>query len=154
MIKKVYVIEDEGGDKEEALKLTFQKLYEEGCVKESFYDGCIQREKLFPTGLDTPIPVAIPHTDSIHVISPAVCVLRLRKPVAFSLMEDDLRQIEVEFVFNMALKSNNDQLGMLNKIIGTVQDETFLKKAKTMSCSGLEAELLKKWADQERRSNG
>ena len=102
MIEKVFVIEDEAGSKEEALKLTFRKLYEEGCVKESFYEGCMKREKLFPTGLDTPIPVAIPHTDSVHVISPAVCVLRLREPVAFSLMEDDSKKAFVEFVFNMA----------------------------------------------------
>ena len=98
--------------------------------------------------------MAIPHTVSVHVISPAVCVLRLKKPVAFSLMEDDSRQAEAEFVFNMALKSNDDQLGMLNKIIGTVQDEKLLKDAKTMSCSSLENELQRKWTDQERRSNG
>ena len=54
----------------------------------------------------------------------------------------------------MALKSNDDQLGMLNKIIGTVQDEKLLKDAKTMSCSSLENELQRKWTDQERRSNG
>lgn len=106
MMKKVFVIEGEARNKEEALRLTFQKLYEEGLVKESFYEGCVEREKQFPTGLDTPVPVAIPHTDSVHVISPAVCVLRLKKPVAFSLMEDDSRQAEAEFVFNMALKSN------------------------------------------------
>ena len=135
MMKKVFVIEGEARNKEEALRITFQKLYEEGFVKESFYEGCVEREKRFPTGLDTPIPVAIPHTDSVHVISPAVCVLRLKKPVAFSLMEDDSRQAEAEFVFNIALKSNDDQLGMLNKIIGTVQDEKLLKDAKTMSCS-------------------
>ena len=154
MMKKVFVIEGEARNKEEALRITFQKLYEEGFVKESFYEGCVEREKRFPTGLDTPIPVAIPHTDSVHVISPAVCVLRLKKPVAFSLMEDDSRQAEAEFVFNIALKSNDDQLGMLNKIIGTVQDETLLKDAKTMSCSSLENELQRKWTDQERRSNG
>ena len=78
----------------------------------------------------------------------------IRTPVAFSLMEDDSRQAEAEFVFNIALKSNDDQLGMLNKIIGTVQDEKLLKDAKTMSCSSLENELQRKWTDQERRSNG
>lgn len=114
----------------------------------------MKREKLFPTGLDTPIPVAIPHTDSVHVISPAVCVLRLREPVAFSLMEDDSKKAFVEFVFNMALKSNDDQLEMLNKIIGTVQNETLLKKAKTMTSSWLETELQKEWIDQEGRGNG
>lgn len=69
-------------------------------------------------------------------------------------MEDDSRQAEAEFVFNMALKSNDDQLGMLNKIIGTVQDVKLLKNAKTMSCSSLENDLQRKWTDQERRSNG
>lgn len=57
-------------------------------------------------------------------------------------------------MFNMALKSNDDQLGMLNKIIGTVQDVKLLKNAKTMSCSSLENDLQRKWTDQERRSNG
>ena len=45
-------------------------------------------------------------------------------------------------MFNIALKSNDDQLGMLNKIIGTVQDEKLLKDAKTMSCSSLELSLI------------
>lgn len=145
MIENVFVIEGDAGNKEEALMLTFQKLYGEGCVENSFYEGCIQREKKFPTGLETEIPVAIPHTDSIHVKSPAVCVLKLKRPVAFSLMEDDSRQIKVDFVFNMALKSNDDQLGMLNKIIGTVQNGEFLQKAKTMFCEELEAVLGSEW---------
>ncbi|MBS7009599.1 PTS sugar transporter subunit IIA [Anaerostipes sp.] len=147
MIKKVYVIEGDAENQEQALMLTFQKLYKEGCVKETFYEGCVQREKKFPTGLDTLIPVAIPHTDAVHVKSPAVCVLRLRKPVAFSLMEDDSRQTEAEFVFNMALESDGDQLGMLNKIIGTVQNEMLLKTAKTMACDELEALFQEEWMD-------
>ena len=145
MIENVFVIEGEAENKEEALMLTYQKLYREGCVEKSFYEGCVQREKKFPTGLDTEIPVAIPHTDSIHVKSPAVCVLKLKKPVVFSLMEDDSRQIKVDFVFNMALKSNDDQLDMLNKIIGTVQNGELLQRSKAMSCEELETVFGGEW---------
>lgn len=110
MMKKVFVIEGEARNKEEALRITFQKLYEEGFVKESFYEGCVEREKRFPTGLYTDSSGNSPYGLCPCNIS-AVCVLRLKKPVAFSLMEDDSRQAEAEFVFNMALKSNDDQLG-------------------------------------------
>jgi PTS system galactitol-specific IIA component len=147
MIKDVFVIEGEAENREQALKLTFQELFEKGCVKESFYEACLEREKKFPTGLETDIPVAIPHTDSVHVKSPAVCVLKLKSPVSFALMEDDARSVNVDFIFNMALQSNDDQLGMLNKIIGTVQDMELLKNAKDMSCDELKEVFGKQWID-------
>ncbi|MDD4371065.1 MAG: PTS sugar transporter subunit IIA [Anaerostipes sp.] len=147
MIKKIFVIEGCPENKEEALKLTFEKLYNEKCVKDSFYEGCITREKSFPTGLDTKIPVAIPHTDSKHVIVPAVCVLKLDRPISFCMMEDDTKKVDVNFIFNMALKSNDDQLDMLNKIIATVQNVEILSNAKNQSDKEFKDKLVSEWIE-------
>ncbi len=138
MIKDVFVIEGNPKDRNEALMLTFKKLFKEGCVKESFYNGCVEREKVFPTGLCSTVSVAIPHTDAVHVISPAICVLRLENPVNFVRMDDFDNSIDVEYIFNMALESNNDQLEMLQNIIDIVKDSKFLQDCKGMSIDKVE----------------
>lgn len=145
MIKDVIVIEGNVTNWDEALKLTSDQLFKKGYVKKSFYKGCIEREKKFPTGLPTIIPVAIPHTDSIHVNIPAVCVLRLEKPVSFNSMESADETVNVEYVFNMALNKENDQLNMIREIINVVQDNNFLSMAKTMPIDELRKVLCQKW---------
>lgn len=145
MIKDVFVIEGCPENWEKAIELTSSKLYNEGCVKNSFFNACIEREKVYPTGLDTEMPVAIPHTDAIHVISPAICVLVLKKPVIFSRMDDERESVEAQFVFNMALNKCDDQIVMLQQIIGVVQDCQFLKNAKNSSLNALQKILYDKW---------
>ena len=147
MIENVFVIDGSPDNWEECLKLTYQKLLSEGCVKESFLTGCIEREKVFPTGLETEIPVAIPHTDAIHVISPAVCLLRLEKPVSFARMDDETESVEAEFVFNMALSNDVDQITMLQRIIEVAQNKEFLLKAKNAPVEELMKELHKIWIE-------
>lgn len=145
MISNVFVIEGAVKTWEEAIDLTFNKLYEEKCVKETFLKGCIERENKFPTGLPTEIPVSIPHTFAEHVLVPAICVLKPENPVRFTSMEDTQQIIDAEFVFNMALNDDKDQLNMIRAIIEVARDSHFLKKAKVLSVDVLRDLLYEKW---------
>ena len=54
---------------EEVMKFMADNLEKNGYVKNSFYDGLLDREANFPTGLDFgEYSVAMPHTEVEHVI--------------------------------------------------------------------------------------
>jgi|GEM_PF-4683484 len=57
--------------KEEVIKKLCDKALENGYVDKLFYDDLIAREKEFPTGLDTSIPMAISHvgTHCLKIVS-------------------------------------------------------------------------------------
>jgi galactitol PTS system EIIA component len=141
MIRDVMVIDGQPTSWKDALEFTFLELFKSGYVKKSFLHGCIERELSFPTGLATVIPVAIPHTDAIHVKSPAICVLRLGKPVEFKNMAEPNQVVKAEFIFTLALDDDKDQISMLKTLIQIIKDGVFLNKAKTMECADFKHEL-------------
>ena len=148
MIKDVLVIEGKPETWEEALKMTYNALHDAGYVKDTFYDACVAREKEYPTGLPTELNVAIPHTDAEHVNVPAICLLRLEKPVKFKNMGDPDEEVDAEFVFNMALQSNHDQLPLIQAIIKVAQDAEYLKSLKTKPLDQIRSELLERWIEE------
>ena len=144
-LKKVLIIEGDASNWQEAISLTADELFNNGCVKNTFKENCIPREKQFPTGLPTNVAVAIPHTDAIHVIENAVCILKLKKKVLFNSMQDPNDTVNVDFVFNMSVVDDNKQLQMLQEIIKVVQDSNFLEKAKKMPLQDFKNILQKQW---------
>ena len=138
---KIYVIDGECSSKEAALKSSYEKLEEEGCVTEFFLKGCLEREREFPTGLPTEIPVAIPHTLGKYVKRYAICLVRFRRPVSFFSMEDPDMIIMAEYMFNMALRGEKDQLKTLQKIMKIVSDKKILKKWKNESTVQIKEEF-------------
>lgn len=98
-----------------------------GKVRSSYAGAVIERERTMPTGLPLGrINVAVPHTDSDHVIAPALAVATLRKPVPFGSMDDPEEMIPVRVVVAMALTDKNAQLAMLQRIASFIQNEDAL----------------------------
>ena len=96
-------------------------------VKDSFYAGLVKRESEFPTGLTLgKYNVAIPHTDTIHVIKPAIAIATLKHPVVFNNMDGD-GQVSVSTVFVMALNEPHCQVMMLQQLMLLIQNEDVLK---------------------------
>jgi len=96
-------------------------------VKDSFYTGLVKRESEFPTGLTLgKYNVAIPHTDTIHVIKPAIAIATLKHPVVFNNMDGD-GQVSVSTVFVMALNEPHCQVMMLQQLMLLIQNEDVLK---------------------------
>mgnify|MGYP000910268343 CR=1 FL=1 len=125
---KYIAIEGCAASYEEAIQLCGQSLCRAGYVGSSFVQECIAREKEYPTGLCTDIPVAIPHCKSKAIFKNAVCYLRLQEPVAFRRMDDDEATVSTRSIFNIAIKSEGDHLVFLQKMMGVVTDTELLRR--------------------------
>ena len=123
------VVKLNGEQKEDILSDIANELFREGYVKNTYSKAILAREEKFPTGLPTPgIGIAIPHTDSEHVLKEGIALGILDNPVKFNLMggcEKDT--VDVEIVFMLAIKEKEAQLEMLQKLVTTFQDENKLK---------------------------
>lgn len=115
-------------NKEDVFKALHNELYKNGNVKESFYEGLIKREAVFPTGLLLGTHnVAIPHTDAEHVINSCIAVATLENPITFQCMDDSEQSLEVKVVFMLAMAEAHGHIEMLQKLIALIQNESFLE---------------------------
>lgn len=101
-MSELFVIEGEAENWQEALRLTADRLQQEGCVKDDFYECCKKREEEYPTGLTENCPVAIPHTTKDHVIKQAICARVCGIRSCFSVWMIRNEQVEVKYVLNLA----------------------------------------------------
>lgn len=117
--------------KEEVLRSMASQMESEGFVKDTYAQAVCDREVVFPTGLPTKgVGVAIPHTDSIHVNKKAISLGILEKPVEFTVMGTEDETVEVGLVFMLAIINPDEQVEMLQKLIGICQDEETLMTLK------------------------
>ena len=99
-------------------------VYAKGMVKDSFKAAVISREKGFPTGLPTQgIKVAIPHTDSKHVIEPAVVVAKLARPIDFDGMGMEDIKVPVDYVFMLLINNDGHQVFLLQNMMNLCMNE-------------------------------
>lgn len=126
--KKYIALEADAKDWEDALRICGAALIENNCIGAGFVEACITREKSFPTGLPTTIPVAIPHAASDEVYATSICVLKLKNPVTFKRMDDSAESVDASLVFNLAIKGHNAHLDFLQKLIAFVMDEEKIKQ--------------------------
>ena len=144
-MSELFVIEGEAENRQEALRLTADRLQQEGCVKDDFYECCKKREEEYPTGLTENCPVAIPHTTKDHVIKQAICALRLRHPVMFQRMDDPDEQVEVKYVLNLALLDDSEHVEIIARVIRYLKDDSALKEMDAASLTELETLLKNKF---------
>ena len=98
-------------------------LEEKKVVTDTYRSALIEREKMFPTGLDMEflgkdLPnVAIPHTDTIHNLTENVVVVRLAKPVTFHNMIAPEKEVEVSLLFFIINNSSSSQTNILAQLM-------------------------------------
>ena len=98
-------------------------LEEKKVVTDTYRSALIEREKLFPTGLDMEflgkdLPnVAIPHTDTINNLTENVVVVRLAKPVTFHNMIAPDKEVEVSLLFFIINNSSSSQTNILAQLM-------------------------------------
>ena len=114
----------EAESKEELLQKLSKILKDKGYVKDSFTEGVLQREIIYPTGLNTNgVKVAIPHTDPIHVEKPAILVALLKNPVSFKEMGSGVNDVEAKLIFMLAVKDPSCQVETLSKLMSIFSDK-------------------------------
>ncbi|MDO4169542.1 MAG: PTS sugar transporter subunit IIA [Lachnospiraceae bacterium] len=121
-------IEGEASNWEEAIRLCGEAIENAGYADGSFMDACIDREKEYPTGLPTEIPVAIPHSKVESIKENCVCLLRLKEPVEFRRMDDDEKRIQTRIIFNLAIKGGDTHLEFLQTLMSSIMDKEMIEQ--------------------------
>ncbi len=112
---------------EEIIRQLGSLLFEHGLVKDTFVQAVLDREQVFPTGLQTGIlGMAIPHTDTEHVNSPALAIATLSQPVVFQAMGDPDTRVSVLVVMMLAISDPKAVVHVLRKIISILEDNEAL----------------------------
>ncbi|WP_315065730.1 PTS sugar transporter subunit IIA [uncultured Clostridium sp.] len=127
-LRRDLVVNDlEARSAEEVFRKISPILQEGGFVEKSFFNGLVDRESKFPTGLLLgKYNVAIPHTDAVHVKKPAIAIATLKSPVEFNSMDGN-GSVNVNIVFTMALNEPHSQILMLQQLMFLIQNESVLK---------------------------
>ncbi len=107
---------------EELLRRMAAAAHGAGLVGEGFADAVVAREAGFPTGLPTPVPAAIPHTDAEHVREPGLVVALLAEPVGFTEMATTDRTVPARLVVMLLVADPEAQVQTLTSVIGLLQD--------------------------------
>jgi len=92
-------------------------------VDDSFLVAILEREKNYPTGLELPISIAIPHIDT-GVKKSFVSVATLHEPVVFYNMDGSGSEVQARIVFVFGITDAKNQLAILKKFaISFAQEE-------------------------------
>lgn len=121
----------------DVLKQLSELLIKNGVVKTSFRQAIQNREREFPTGLPFEnIGVAIPHTDTEHVITQSLAIGILKNPVKFRVMGGDIDDfVDVKIIFMLAIKEPHQQIEFLQSIVNLMQNHQKLSELLSLSDS-------------------
>lgn len=124
---------------------TAQRLIENNLVAEDFYEAIIQREKNYPTGLQTKVyGIAIPHVESQYVNESGLHVTKFEKPIIFHRMDDAKEVIEVHVSFMLLIENSNNHMEALKDLISYCQNEKFLNELLNIEDKTSLLELVKR----------
>lgn len=103
-------------------------LFDLGYVEASFYSALSEREKQFPTGLQTDmVRLAIPHTDIIYVKKPFIFVCKLKSPITFIQMGSLDEEVAIDTIFMLGIKEPKEQVGLLAEVMQLFRDDQFIQ---------------------------
>lgn len=130
-------------DSKEVLSSLSDCLIEEKMVKPSFKNAVLERENSYPTGLQFDgYGIALPHTDSEHVIKSQIAIMTLEKSVKFVEMASSDKEIDVKNIFMLALKDSNQHIKILQKVMELLQDKEAMSKIESFDDSKENVEKL------------
>lgn len=111
-------------DRDMVFSDVYRNLLKAGYVKGNFLSHVLEREDLYPTGIDTsPISkelpnIAIPHTEGEFVNARLIVPVLLKHPIRFNNMVDPQKTLDVSFLFMIL---NNDTTGQAN-VLAQIMD--------------------------------
>jgi PTS system galactitol-specific IIA component len=126
--EKLILVNEAISNKEEIITKLGELLFQNGFVKDTFTKAVLDREIVYPTGLKARVTgVAVPHTDTIHVLKPAVAIATLKEPVVFHGMGAPDTDVEVSIVLMLAIHDPKEVVNVLRKIIFVIEDDEALR---------------------------
>jgi len=112
---------------EEVIRLLADLALVQKCIETIFVEKLLEREKLYPTGLPTEVPIAIPHVHDGCVRS-FFSMATLKEPVEFNCMGDPDEKVHTRLVFMFGITDPSQQTKVLRKFSTIFQDSPFLNK--------------------------
>jgi PTS system galactitol-specific IIA component len=114
----------EAANAEGAIRFLARELAKAGHVKPSFEAAAALRERRSPTALPfAGGAVALPHAEPEHVVSYAIAVATLARPVKFREMGSPATQHDVALVVMPALTAKEQAAAGLASLIESLQSE-------------------------------
>jgi len=118
--------------REEIIRKLGSLLLENRYVKDTYTQAVLDREIEYPTGLQARVTgVAIPHTDTEHVLKPAVAIATLENPIIFNGMGMPDTKVEVDIILMLAIHDPKLVVSILRKVIFILEDDEALKKMRS-----------------------
>jgi len=129
--EKLILVKAAFNTREEIITKLGGLLFENGFVKDSYTQAVLNREITYPTGLPARMAgVAVPHTDTDHVIKPAIAIATLANPITFYMMGSPETEVQVEIVIMLAVHDAKLVIPVLRKVIFILEDDEALLKMK------------------------
>lgn len=121
LVPELARVDLEAASADEVLETLAADSLAAGYVRDSFGEAVREREQAFPTGLPTPVPTAIPHVDTDHVVRPGLVPVRLASPVVFAQMGGGGSDVPVELVVLLLVTDRHAQVPTLGALLQALQ---------------------------------
>lgn len=115
-------------DAEGAIRALGLMLAGAGYVEPPYADAAVVREALFPTGLPTDPPVALPHADPDAVRRTAMAVGTLAAPVTFKEMGNPEHELAVRVIFLLAVRGKDEAVHLLRQLVLAFRNHGALRR--------------------------
>ena len=113
----------------EVLNNVSKELNKKTYINDGYIESVIEREKIFPTGLEFPkYCIAIPHTDSKYIKKDAIAIVEPKQSVIFRDMATNSKDLEVNIFLLLLISKNENQVKVLSSVIKNFSDEDFYNK--------------------------
>ena len=99
----------------------------QGLVEDLYIERIQQRELEYPTGLEMPVPLAIPHI-AAGCNQPFVSIATLEKPVAFKSMDRSGDDVMVKIIFLFGILDPKSQLAVLRRFAAAFADKEAVER--------------------------
>lgn len=122
----------EAENEEEALRKVGAMFLAGGFVKETYIDAVVEREKIYPTGINLKgISLAMPHTDKSHVHKSAIAIALLKEPVTFMHMGSTGEKVRAEIIFMMSIDDPEEQIDNLKRVMRLFMNQDMIQAFKS-----------------------
>jgi PTS system galactitol-specific IIA component len=111
---------------EEVITLLSELAHSRNYVNEIFKEKILEREREFPTGLPTEVPIAIPHVHD-GCLESFFSVAVMKKPIAFQSMDGSEEPVMTRIVFLFGITDPSHQTEVLKRFCAVFQNTALLR---------------------------
>lgn len=116
-----------------------------GLANEGYVEALLERETVFPTGIQGFLGVALPHSDQCFTKKSTIVIALLEKPSVFKAMGGS-GTVNTEVVFLLLLDHLEHQVKALESIVNLIQNEERMRALYTEKAIEICDEAFKQFA--------